>query len=159
MISRTLVLIKPDGVKRALSGEIIQRFEKVGLKIVGMKMIWVDKEFSKQHYSAHIGKKFYNNLEKYITLGPVIAMVLEGINAVDLVRKMVGSTEPNKSAPGTIRGDYAHHTLSYADKAGKSAMNLIHASGNNEEARQEIALWFAPEDLHDYKRSDDDFVI
>ncbi len=159
MISRTLVLIKPDGVKRALSGEIIRRFERVGLKIIGMKMVWVDREFSKQHYSAHVGKQFYNNLEKYLTMGPVIAMVLEGINAVELARKIVGGTEPNKSAPGTIRGDYAHHTFSYTDKKGKSTMNLIHASGNEEEAKQEIALWFAPEELHDYKRSDDDFVI
>ena len=159
MIQRTLVLIKPDGVKRAVAGELLSRFERVGLKIIGMKMVWVDAEFSKQHYSAHVGKKFYNNLEKYITLGPVIAIVFEGIEAVELVRKMVGSTEPKQAQPGTIRGDYAHHTMAYADKKGKSTMNLIHASGNLKEAKQEIALWFAPEELHDYKRSDDDFVI
>ena len=159
MIQKTLVLIKPDGVKRALIGELISRFERVGLKIIGMKMVLVDSEFSKQHYSAHIEKGFYPNLEKYITLGPVIAMVLEGIEAVELVRKMIGSTEPKKALPGTIRGDYAHHTYAYTDANSKAAMNLIHASEDVEQAENEIALWFAPEQLHDYKRSDDDFVL
>lgn len=159
MIERTLVLIKPDGVQRALSGEIINRFEKAGLKIVGLKMMWIDKEFSKKHYSEHIGKKFYEGLEKFITEGPLIAMVLEGVDAVKNVRRLVGSTAPNEAMPGTIRGDYAHVSYEYADKNGKSIKNLIHASGNKEDAEKEIDLWFAPEQLFEYKRADENHVF
>ncbi len=92
MIERTLVLVKPDGVQRAVSGRIIQRFEDAGLKMVGMKMVWVDEEFSKKHYAEHVEKSFYAGLEAMITMGPVIAMVLEGVEAIALVRKMVGAT-------------------------------------------------------------------
>jgi nucleoside-diphosphate kinase len=150
MMEQTLVLIKPDGVKRALIGEILTRFEKVGLRISGMKMVWVDEEFAKKHYSAHVGKAFYPGLEKMITEGPVIALVLQGISSVELVRKMVGPTEPRTAAPGTIRGDFAHHSYSYTDKKGIAIKNLIHASGTSEEAKTEIMLWFSPEELHNY---------
>lgn len=151
MIERTLILVKPDGVQRGLIGEIITRFEKVGLKIVAMKMHWVTPEFAKQHYKAHIGKKFYPFLEKMITEGPVVAILLEGIEAIELVRKMVGPTEPKAASPGTIRGDYAHVSAAYADKKGVAVKNLIHASGNKEEAKEEINLWFKPEEIHTYK--------
>ena len=150
MIERTLVLIKPDGVERSLIGEIISRFEKVGLKVSGMKMMWVDKEFSKKHYSAHIGKPFYGGLEKFITSGPVVAIVLEGLHAVELVRKMVGGTEPKSATPGTIRGDYAHHSYEYTDKKGIAIKNLIHASGTKEEAEPEISLWFSERELYKF---------
>ncbi|MBI4739435.1 nucleoside-diphosphate kinase [Candidatus Woesearchaeota archaeon] len=150
MIERTLVLIKPDGVERALIGQIITRFENAGLKIVGMKMKWVDKEFSRKHYAAHVDKPFYKSLEAFIISGPVVAMVLEGIDAVEIVRKMVGPTEPKAAQPGTIRGDYAHHSYGYADKKGIAIKNLIHATGTKEEAKQEIALWFSKEELHSY---------
>lgn len=150
MIERTLVLIKPDGVERALIGQVITRFENAGLKIVGMKMKWVDKEFSRKHYAAHVEKPFYKSLEAFIISGPVVAMVLEGINAVEVVRKMVGPTEPKAAQPGTIRGDYAHHSYGYADKKGIAIKNLIHATGTKEEAKQEIALWFSKEELHSY---------
>jgi len=150
MIEQTLVLIKPDGVQRGLVGEITQRFEKVGLKIIGMKMVWVDAEFAKKHYKAHIDKPFYAGLEAMITEGPVIAMVLEGIHAVELVRKIVGPTEPRSAPPGTIRGDYAHVSYAYADKEGKAIKNLIHASGTSEEAKNEVKLWFAKKELHSY---------
>lgn len=152
MMEQTLVLIKPDGVKRALVGEILTRFEKVGLKISGMKMVWVDQTFAKKHYSAHVDKAFYPGLEKMITEGPVIAIVLQGISSVELVRKMVGPTEPRSAAPGTIRGDFAHHSYSYTDKKGVAIKNLIHASGTSEEAQSEIKLWFAPNELHNYDR-------
>jgi nucleoside-diphosphate kinase len=99
MIEKTLVLIKPDGVQRSLAGEIITRFEKVGLKIIGMKMVWVNREFAKKHYKAHVDKPFYAGLESMITEGPVIAIVLEGIHAVELVRKIVGPTEPKSALP------------------------------------------------------------
>ena len=151
MKERTLVLVKPDGVQRGLSGRIISRFEDVGLKIVGMRMQWVDKEFAKVHYSAHVEKAFYPGLEAMITEGPVLALVLEGLHAVELVRKMVGATEPKSATPGTIRGDFAHHSYSYTDAQNKSIKNLIHASGNIEEAKQEVKLWFKDEGLHTYQ--------
>ncbi|MBI5390102.1 nucleoside-diphosphate kinase [Candidatus Woesearchaeota archaeon] len=159
MIERTLVLIKPDGVQRSLTGELIQRFERVGLKIVGMKMAWVDKAFSQKHYAAHVKKPFYAGLEKMITEGPVIAMVFEGIHAVELVRKIVGPTEPRKAPPGTIRGDYAQHSYEYADKKGIAIKNLIHASGTKDEADVEVALWFKNNELHSYKTVHDVHVL
>ena len=150
-MEKTLVLVKPDGVQRGLIGEIISRFEKVGLKIIGMKMQWIDAEFSKEHYKAHIDKPFYPMLEAMITEGPVLAIVLEGVDAVKQVRKMVGETEPKGAAPGTIRGDYAHVSYDYADKKGVAVKNIIHASGNSKDAKQEIKLWFKDDELHSYK--------
>lgn len=151
MIQRTLVLIKPDGVQRSLIGKIIERFENVGLKIVGMKMVWVDKEFARKHYSAHVEKPFYKGLETFITEGPVVAMALEGVEAIELIRKMVGATEPKTAAPGTIRGDYSHHTYAYTDEKGIAIKNLIHASGDLEDAKKEMELWFKEEEMHSYK--------
>lgn len=150
MMEKTLVLVKPDGVQRGLVGEILTRFEKVGLKISGMKMVWVDEDFSKKHYAAHVEKPFYPGLEKMITEGPVLALVLQGLHAVELVRKMVGATEPKSAAPGTIRGDYAHHSYAYTDQKGIAIKNLIHASGTSEEALDEVKLWFDDAELHDY---------
>ncbi|MCF7910154.1 nucleoside-diphosphate kinase [Candidatus Pacearchaeota archaeon] len=155
MKQRTLVLIKPEGVKRHLIGKIISRFENAGLKIIGMKQVLVDKEFARQHYAAHIEKPFYKPLEKYITEGPVIAIVLEGSSAVENVRKIVGGTEPKSAPPGTIRGDFAHGSYTNFDSKEKAVRNLIHASGNEEEAKQEVALWFAPEELHSYETIQD----
>lgn len=151
MKERTLVLLKPDAVQRGIIGEIVTRFERAGLKIVGMKMTWVDKNFSQKHYEAHVGKAFYKGLEKFITEGPVIAIVFEGLHAVELVRKMVGATEPRKAEPGTIRGDYAHHSYEYTDQKGIAIKNLIHASGTQKEAEKEIQLWFSLDELHSYE--------
>lgn len=150
---RSLVFVKPDGVERGIVGEIISRFERVGLVIVGMKMVWISKDHAKKHYAAHVDKPFYPPVENYVTSGPVVAFVLEGHNAVALVRKLVGSTEPNTSAPGTIRGDYAHMTYAFSDGEGShlGLRNVIHASGNLEEAKEEINLWFTPEELHSYE--------
>jgi len=150
-IEQSLVFIKPDGVERSLVGEIITRFEKVGLTIVGLKMVWIDEDHAKKHYSAHVDKPFYPPVEKYVTSGPVVAMVLEGIGAVSLVRKMVGSTEPHGAQPGTIRGDYAHVNYAYADETGLGLKNIIHASGSLEEAEKEVSLWFSPEEIHSYE--------
>lgn len=150
MIQQTLVLLKPDAVERGLSGKIIERFENAGLKIVGMKMIWVDRDFSKKHYEAHVSKPFYPGLEEFIVSGPVIAMAIEGIEAVELVRKMVGPTEPKAAQPGTIRGDFAHHSYGYADQKGIAIKNLIHASGNVEDAKRELKIWFVAKELHKY---------
>jgi nucleoside-diphosphate kinase len=149
-VEQSLVFIKPDGVERGIIGEIISRFEKVGLTIVALKMLWIDADHAKKHYSAHVDKSFYPPVEKYVTSGPVVAMVLEGIGAVALVRKLVGGTEPHGAQPGTIRGDYAHVNYAYADENGIGLKNIIHASGNLEEAKQEVSLWFKPEEIHSY---------
>ncbi len=151
MIERTFVMLKPDSIQRQIVGRIIQRFEDAGLKIVGMKMQWIDEEFSKKHYKDHIDKPFFKGLDEFVREGPVIAMVIEGINAIENVRRIVGSTEPKSAMPGTIRGDFAHVSYSYADEKGKAIKNLIHASGNKEDAEYEINLWFKPEEIHTYK--------
>jgi nucleoside-diphosphate kinase len=154
VVQRTLILIKPDGVQRGLIGRIIQRFEDVGLKIVGSKMVWIDSEFGKKHYfdiAQRRGEQVLKNLLKFMTEGPVMALCLEGINAVENVRKIVGSTEPKSALPGTIRGDFAHHSYEATDGKGVAVRNLIHASGNFEEAGYEVSLWFTPEELHTYK--------
>lgn len=159
MIEKTLVLIKPDGVKRGLIGDLVKRFEQRGLKIIGMKMIWIDKAFAKKHYAAHIKKKFYKPLETFITSGPVVALVVQGIHAVDFVRKIVGSTEPKSAEMGTIRSDFAHVSYEYADKKGITLKNLIHASGSAEEALTEIELWFKPEEVYDYRTVHEEHVF
>ena len=151
MKQRTLVPLKPDCVQRSFAGEIITRFEKAGLKIVGMKMVWADEDFAKQHYEEHVDKDFYPGLEDMITAGPVIAMVLEGVEAISTVRKMVGATEPKSAAPGTIRGDYAHVSYGYADEQQIGVKNLIHASATEEDAKKELDLWFDEDETHTYK--------
>jgi nucleoside-diphosphate kinase len=148
---KTLILLKPDSIQRGLIGEIISRFEKVGMKIVGMKMVWVNEEFSKKHYKEHVEKSFYPGLEAMITEGPVVAIAIEGLHAIETVRKMVGGTEPKGAQPGTIRGDYAHHSYEYADSKGIAMKNLIHASGNKEDAKYEVGLWFNKEEMHGYE--------
>jgi nucleoside-diphosphate kinase len=150
MIEQTLVLIKPDGVERGLIGRVIQRFEDIGLTVIGMKMVWLDKAFAKAHYAAHVEKSFYKGLETFIISGPVVAMVLEGVEAIDLVRKVVGGTEPKGAAPGTIRGDFSHHSYGFADKKGIAIKNLIHASGDKKDAKVEVPLWFTKKELHSY---------
>lgn len=159
MIEKTLVLIKPDGVKRGLIGELVRRFEQRGLKIVGMKMVWIDKNFAKKHYAAHIKKSFYKGLEEFMTSGPVVAMVIQGIHAVEIVRKVVGYKEPKSAEIGTIRGDFAHTSYAYSDSKGVTIKNLIHASGTSEEAIIEINLWFKPEEIYDYKTVHEEHVF
>ncbi len=163
MIERTLVLVKPDGVQRHLVGEIISRFEKAGLKIVGMKMHWADKEHAMKHYTEDItirrGEFVRNKMINFLIFGPVVALCLEGISAVEVVRKIVGGTESRTAAPGTIRGDYSHVSYEHADAQDKGMSNLVHASGNKEEAKTEIELWFKPEELHSYKLPHEYFVL
>jgi len=160
MIEKTLVLIKPDGVARSLVGEIISRFEKRGLKIIGMKMIQVDENFAKNHYTKDIAERHGEHVRtsqiNFITSGPIIAMCIEGINAIQIVRKIVGSTYPDEASIGTIRGDFAHLSKAYLKKEQekdkfKQCHNLVHASGNQEEAKIEIKLWFSIEELHKYE--------
>ncbi len=155
MIERTLVLLKPDAVQRAFIGEIITRFERAGLKIAGMKLVWVDENFAKKHYREELaqrrGEHIRNLMAGFITEGPVVAIALEGVEAVEVVRKMVGATEPKAAAPGTIRGDYAHTCYSHADAKKTIVKNLIHASSDKNDAKLEIELWFSPKELHTYK--------
>ncbi len=153
-MERTLIVVKPDGVQRSLVGRLLQRFEDVGFKIVGMKMVWIDADFAKKHYfdlGERRGEHVLNNMVKLMTEGPVVAVVLEGVEAAENVRRIVGATEPKSAAPGTIRGDFAHHSFSYTDEKGQGIRNLIHASGDAKEAKQEIALWFKDDEIHDYK--------
>jgi nucleoside-diphosphate kinase len=153
-IERTLILVKPDGIQRGLVGRIIQKFEDAGIKMVGVKMVWMTPDFGKKHYfdvAQRRGEAVLNGLLKFMTEGPVLALCLEGINVVENVRKIVGSTEPKSALPGTIRGDFAHQSYAHIDKKGGAVRNLIHASGNVEEAKYEVALWFAPDELHSYK--------
>jgi nucleoside-diphosphate kinase len=147
-LERTLVIIKPDGIQRGLSGRILARFEGRGFKLVALKMMAVSTELAEQHYAVHKGKFFYQGLVDYITSTPVVVMVLEGHEAIGAVRKMVGATRPWEAEAGTIRGDYALMGL----------RNLIHASDAPETASNEIALWFKPEELVEYTRDIDKWV-
>ncbi len=155
MTERTLVLIKPDGIFRNLMGKIIGRFEDAGLKIVGMKMVWADESFAGLHYKQDIaekyGKRVRDDLINYVKEGPIVAMVLEGVDAIKVTRKIVGSTYPNESLPGTIRGDFAHISKEYANSNQLNVRNLVHASGNADDAAYEVSLWFTPKELHSYK--------
>ncbi|MCA9342586.1 nucleoside-diphosphate kinase [Candidatus Saccharibacteria bacterium] len=183
-MERTLIILKPDTVKRSLVGEIISRFEKAGLKLVGMKMMIPEMELLKKHYPdelvpivgnktkedwdaygveysesiEEIGEMIVNATREFMRSAPVVAMVLEGGHAVEIVRKMVGKTGPKDSAPGTIRGDYAHLSLGRASLKKKGAANIIHASGTVDEAKQEIMMWFDEDELFEYKTVHEDLT-
>ncbi len=149
-MERTFVAIKPDGVQRSLIGEIIARFEKKGFKIAALKLMQLDEATAKRHYAEHEGKPFFQNLVSFITSGPIVAMVIEGNNAVTVVRKMLGTTNPVEAAPGTIRGDYAQFT----------EKNIIHGSDSLESAEREIAIFFKKDEiLSDYARDIDKWIV
>tara|TARA_Y100000996_G_scaffold409657_1_gene390675 strand:- start:698 stop:1147 length:450 start_codon:yes stop_codon:yes gene_type:complete len=147
-VQRTLVLIKPDAVQRNLSGKIISRLEDKGLKLVGIKLIHVDESLASKHYGEHIGKPFYNSLVEFITSSPVIALAIEGDNSVQVVRNLMGATNPVDSLPGTIRGDYGL-TI---------GMNLIHGSDSEDSANRELAIFFDDSELINYDRQIDDWI-
>jgi nucleoside-diphosphate kinase len=152
-VERTLVLLKPDAMARGLAGRILTRFEDNLLKVVAAKMVWMDAELTKRHYfdlEERFGSSVYNLMAEFMQSGPVLAIVLEGVEAVACTRKMVGSTYPDQAAPGTIRGDFAHMSRAYANAHNVAVANLVHASGNAEEAEKEIGVWFTREELHDY---------
>lgn len=175
-MERTLVILKPDTIQRAIAGEIITRFERAGLKLIGMKMMIPEMELLRQHYPddlipivgnktkedwdnygveygetvEEIGEMIVDATRKFMRSAPVLAMVLEGGHAVEIVRKMVGKTGPKDSPPGTIRGDYAHLSLGRASLQKKGAANLVHASGTVDEAKKEIAMWFDESELFQY---------
>ncbi len=186
MIEKTLVLLKPDAVQRALIGEIISRFEKSGLKIVAIKMVYADKESAGNHYAddevwlKSVGEKTLASYEKkgmklnrtaleqgqiirewlisYLSMSPIIAMVIEGHNAVAHVRKICGPTAPSDASPGTIRGDYSFDTYILGDKSNRPIQNLIHSSGNPDEAKREILIWFKSSEIYVWKRIDEDLL-
>lgn len=156
-IQKTLVALKPDAVKRGIVGEIISRFEKVGLHLVALKMVQMDDQMAHDHYEGigklktRRGEEIFNVNADFMKSGPVIAMVWEGIEAVEVVRKMIGGTEPKSAAPGTIRGDYSHISFAYSDNSKGRLPNLVHASAEVEEAGPEIALWFSDEEIYDHE--------
>ena len=145
---RSMVIAKPDAVQRGLLGEIVSRFENRGLRLIGAKLIQVNKDFAELHYSAHKGKSFYNGLIQYLTSSPVLAMVWEGENAVSAIRQTVGATNPQEAATGSIRHDFALQT----------SRNLIHASDSLESAQIEIDLWFNNDELFPWIQDNDQWV-
>lgn len=145
---RTFVMIKPDAVQRGFVGEIISRLERKGIKLVAMKLVSVSRELAEKHYGVHRGKPFFEPTVKYITSSPVVAMVLEGNNAIEMVRSMMGKTDPQQAAMGTIRGDYGQFI----------GRNIVHGSDSKETAEFEINLWFKPKEIADYKRIDEEWL-
>ena len=148
-MERTLILIKPDGVERGLIGPIITRFEQRGLKLAGLKLLQVSNQLARQHYAVHEGKPFFEPLIAYITSSPVVAMVLEGPEAVQVARNTIGATRPAEATAGSIRGDFGLMV----------GRNLVHGSDSPENAAKEVALWFADTELIDYERSVDRWIL
>jgi len=148
-MERTLVLVKPDGVQRGLVGEILGRLERKGLKVIGLRLLWVSRDMAERHYAVHAGKHFYAGLVEFITSGPVAAIAVAGPDGVAVVRRVVGQTMPNQADPGTIRGDLGVSGL----------RNLIHASDAPETAERELALWFEAGSLVDYERDVDAWIV
>jgi len=148
-MERSLILVKPDGVQRGLVGEIIGRLERKGLKLIGLRLLWVPRDMAEQHYAVHAGKHFYAGLVEFITSGPVAAVAVAGPDAIAVVRRLVGATMPNQAEPGTIRGDLGISGL----------RNLIHASDAPETAEAELALWFGADALVDYERDVDTWIV
>ncbi len=149
MSERTLILIKPDGVQRALIGRIVDRYEQRGLRIVAMKMIHADRALAERHYDVHRERPFFAGLIEFITSGPLVAMAIEGPNAVAVCREINGATRPSEAAPGSIRGDLALDT----------GHNLVHGSDSTDTAARELGLWFQPDELVDYNRDMDRWVL
>ena len=147
-MEQTLILVKPDGVQRGLIGQIISRFERRGMKLVGLKFIQMTNELAAQHYAVHQGKKFYDDLIEYIVSGPVVALVWAGEDAIAAARATMGSTRPVDSAPGTIRGDFGMEV----------SRNLVHGSDEPENAKKEVALFFDGSELIDWQRDSDKWI-
>jgi nucleoside-diphosphate kinase len=145
---RSLILIKPDGVQRLLIGRILERYEQRGLRIVGLKLMQADRSLAERHYDVHREKPFFGGLVEFITSGPLVAIAVEGLNAVAVCRAINGATRPHEAAPGSIRGDFALET----------GQNLVHASDSTENAALELALWFSAGELIDYRRTVDSWI-
>lgn len=148
IMEKTFVMVKPDGIHRGLTGEVIKRLESKGLKLVGMKMIQVSNELAKDHYAEHSDKPFYDDLVNYITSSPVVAMVFEGKNAIGIIRTLVGATNPIEASPGTIRGEFGLEI----------GRNIVHASDSAQSAEREINLFFNQQEIFDYTRIDEPWL-
>jgi nucleoside-diphosphate kinase len=146
---KTLILVKPDGVQRGIAGQVIGRLEATGLRIAGMKLLQISDELAAEHYGEHVGKPFYSGLVAFITSGPVVAICLDGPNAIAIARKAMGSTNPAEADPGTVRGDLAIDI----------GRNVIHGSANEEDAAREVALYFSDVELVDYARAIDGWIV
>src|SRR5258708_8137193 len=160
-VERTLVLLKPDAVARGLVGRVLVRFEEALVKVVAAKMVCMDAELTRRHYfdlEDRFGPTVYNSMAAFMQSGPVIAVVIEGVGAVACARKLVGSTYPDQAPPGTIRGDFAHMSRQYANERGIAVANLVHASGNVEEAVHEIDVWFAQDEIHEYPSAAERYI-
>jgi len=147
-MEQTFSMLKPDAVQRGLTGEIIGRFEKKGLKLVALKLMIISRELAERHYGEHLGKPFFEELVDFITSGPVVAMVWEGKNAVQVVRTMMGKTDPQEALPGTIRGDFGLFT----------GNNIVHGSDSLQSADREISLFFSPEQIITFKKDQDYWI-
>ena len=147
-VQRTFVMIKPDGVMRGLIGEVISRIERKGLRIVAMKMKKISREEAERQYAVHKGKPFYEGLIKYVTSGPVVLMVVEGENAVEIVRRLIGPTNGAEAPPGTIRGDFSLNI----------SRNVVHASDSVENAKYEMSIYFKEEEILEYRRPEEDWI-
>ena len=164
LVQQSLVIFKPDAVQRGIVGEILSRFERVGLKIVATKMLNPDEKQYYRHYEeiGHMisrrGQAAFDNAVHYMLQGPVIAMVFEGVEAIEVIRKIVGPTEPKAADMGTIRGDYSHISFGYADSKHIGIPNLIHASADETDARAEIAHWFSEDELYSYTNLNEKFL-
>lgn len=163
-MEKTLIIFKPDAVARGIVGEITTRFERAGFKIIGVKMLEPGYEHYFEHYEGigtlktRKGQEIFESQLATMQDGPVIAMVLEGVEAVEAIRKMMGDTEPKSALPGTIRGDYAHVTYGQAASVGRGVANIMHASASRAEADKEIAHWFKVDELHSYKATHEQFT-
>jgi nucleoside-diphosphate kinase len=160
-VERTLVLLKPDAVARGLVGQVLSRFENALLKIVAAKMVTMDADLTRRHYfdlEDRFGPDVYNSMAAFMQAGPVLALILEGVDAITATRKLVGSTFPEDAAPGTIRGDYAHMSKAYANSHRVAVANLVHASGNAEDAAREIEVWFAKDEIIDYRVAGEPYI-
>jgi nucleoside-diphosphate kinase len=159
MYEKSLIIIKPDGIQRNLTGTVISRFENAGLKIHAMKFQTVSVEQARKHYSEHVDKGFYPTVEEYVTAGPVLVFVLGGLNCIKKIRTMVGATEPSSALPGTIRGDFAHQPYPAAGEPDDQPIrNLIHASATPDEAATEIKIWFSDDEVLDYGKINDSLL-
>lgn len=150
-VETTLIALKPDAVKRGIVGQIISVIENAGLKISGMKMVQATDQLLEQHYEEHVDKPFYEGLAEYMKQGPIVALAVEGVHAVENMRKIVGDTDAREAHPSTIRGRFAHMSIEHADEADTHYKNLIHASATKEEAEKELHIWFSDDELHDYR--------
>ncbi len=160
MNERTLILIKPDGLARGLSSILLSRFERVGLKLEGIKLLYATTEQAKKHYlfddiATRHSETVWNQLIEYITEAPVLVTVFSGVSAIEIARKIAGPTEPRKAPPGTIRGDYCHQSYAVCDSSGQAVRNVVHASADEADAEREISVWFLPEEIFSYRRTDD----